>query len=146
MLGVGVDENAATGAGESLTILLKRATSQGDSSQTSTGSGGSTSWKPGDAINKPTADGYPSWSVVRSRYWQNRALNAAPGEFSQANLDRMQQGLAPLHDQFGVPMELHHINGRSSLDPHNINNLREVWPWEHDDIDPYRYYDGPRPQ
>lgn len=29
--------------------------------------------------------------------------------------------------------------------PHNIDNLMSVWPWEHAEIDPYRYYTGPRP-
>ena len=42
-------------------------------------------------------------------------------------------------------MELHHIERRGGSDPHNINNLMEVWPWQHDAIDPYRYYNGPTP-
>ena len=39
----------------------------------------------------------------------------------------MKQGLAPV-DENGVSKELHHINGRNIPDPHNINNLQEVWP------------------
>jgi hypothetical protein len=112
----------------------------------SKGSGSSSSsWKVGDPINAPTENGYPSWTTVQRRYWQNRAEEALPGEFSDENLARMRQGLAPLHDELGVPMELHHINGRNIPDPHNINNLKEVWPWEHEDIDPYRYYNSVRP-
>ena len=50
-----------------------------------------------------------------------------------------------MHDEIGVPMELHHTNGRGGLDPHNIDNLQELWPWEHADVDPFRYYNRPRP-
>jgi hypothetical protein len=57
----------------------------------------------------------------------------------------MTKGRAPLHDEIGVPKELHHIEGRGGTDPHNINNLIELWPWEHADVDPFRFYNGPRP-
>ena len=103
-------------------------------------------WKVGDPINAPTPNGYPSWSTVRERYWKNRANNAIPGEFSTENLARMRNGNPPFDPAIGVSMELHHINGRRIVDPHNINNLKEVWPWKHSDIDPYRHYQGPRPE
>jgi hypothetical protein len=128
--GAGVATNGAIGMGENLALLAKR----GDT------------WRVGDPINAPTKNGYPSWSTVRRRYWMNRAQSALPGEFSPANLERMRQGLAPLHEEFGVPMELQHIHGRNIPDAHNMDNLQEVWPWEHSDIDPFRYYTGPRPQ
>ncbi len=57
----------------------------------------------------------------------------------------MQKGRAPRDEIFGVSMELHHINGRNIDNPHNIDNLLEVWPWEHAEIDQYRHYTGPRP-
>ncbi|WP_339061229.1 RHS repeat-associated core domain-containing protein [Tepidibacillus marianensis] len=102
-------------------------------------------WKVGDDINTLTKAGkYPSWSTAKSRYWKNETA-ANPSKYSQENLDRMVKGKAPLDEDFGVPKELHHINGRSGSDPHNINNLQEVWPWEHTEIDPYRYYNGPQP-
>jgi len=129
--GVGTGVSAAIGIGQSVAMMG--------------GNNSSSSWQVGDPINDPTTNGYPSWTTVKSRYWQNRAQNALPNEFSQANMDRMKQGLAPV-DGFGNPMELHHINGRNIPDPHNINNLQEVWPWEHDDIDPFRHYKGPRPK
>lgn len=104
------------------------------------------SWKVGDPINKLTKKGnYPSWSTVKSRYWKNVANEADEGEYSAQNLARMKKGKAPLHPKLNVPKELHHINGRNIPDPHNINNLQEVWPWEHADIDPFRHYKGPRP-
>jgi hypothetical protein len=103
-------------------------------------------WKVGDPINSSTKAGnYPSWSSVKSRYWKNAADAAEDGEYSTSNLARMNQGKAPLHDEIGVPRELHHINGRTGANPHNIENLQEVWPWEHADVDPFRYYNGPRP-
>ena len=129
--GTGTTLTAADGLGRSLTMLSNRS----DSS----------SWKVGDPINAPTPNGYPSWSTVQSRYWKNRANNALSGEFSDANIERMKLGLAPI-DENGISMELHHINRRNIPDPHNITNLQEVWPWEHDDIDPFRHYRGPRPE
>jgi hypothetical protein len=102
-------------------------------------------WEVGDPINAPTAHGYPSWSTAKSRYWKNRAQGAEAGEFSEENLARMMEGSPPLHDELGVAMELHHIAGRDITDPHNINNLQEYWPWEHDENDPYRHYRGPTP-
>lgn len=58
----------------------------------------------------------------------------------------MKKGKALLHPKLNVPKELHHINGRNIPDPHNINNLQEVQPWKHADIDPFRHYKGPHPQ
>ena len=103
-------------------------------------------WQVGDDVNALTSKGnYPSWSTAKSRYWKNIADSAEEGEYSAENSSRMSSGKAPVHPETGTPMELHHINGRNILDPHNINNLQEVWPWEHTDIDPFRYYNGPRP-
>jgi RHS repeat-associated protein len=106
-----------------------------------------TAWKVGDPINKPTKAGsYPSWETAKQRYWKNAAASAEPGEYSEANLVRMKSGRAPLHEDLQVSVELHHINGRTGSDPHNPNNLMEVWPWQHAAIDPQRFYNGPRPK
>ena len=109
-------------------------------------------WKIGDPIDKRDKNGnYPTWETVRSRYWKTRAANAAPGEFSVQNIGLMERGKAPLAratvrwnktgelETILVPKELHHIRGREISEPHNINNLRELWPWEHETIDPDRY-------
>ena len=58
----------------------------------------------------------------------------------------MRKGQAPLHSKYNVPMELHHINGRDIANPNSIENLQEVWPWEHDLIDEFRHYTGPKPE
>lgn len=29
---------------------------------------------------------------------------------------------------------------------HNIKNSEELWPWEHDAVDPFRHYRGPKPE
>ncbi len=103
-------------------------------------------WKAGDSIDSPTMFGNtPSWRTVQRRYWKNRADSAVDGEFSQANLDLMGRGRAPRHDELDVPMELHHIDPRRSGGSNAPDNLQEVWPWVHDDIDPFRHYGGPRP-
>ena len=102
-------------------------------------------WRVGQPIDNLTAAGNtPSWNTVKQRYWKNEAFNN-PGAYSTNNLARMQQGLAPLHPTYNVPMELHHVGGRNIPNPHALNNLQPVWPWEHAAIDPYRFYTGPGP-
>lgn len=113
---------------------------QGVSKATSKG------WQVGDDINALTKAGnYPSWKTVKSRYCKNVSNAAEDGEYSAENLAKISKGRAPLHDEIGVPKELNHIEGRGGTDPHNINNLTELWPWEHADVDPFRFYNGPRP-
>jgi hypothetical protein len=112
----------AVGAGAT-TALAGAAGLGGNLAQLSGRSGNPNPWQVGDPINNPTANGYPSWSTVQRRYWQNRAQTALPGEFSSENLERMKNGLPPLHEEYGVPMELHHINGRNIPDPHNITRV-----------------------
>jgi RHS repeat-associated protein len=64
-------------------------------------------WQPFDPIDKLTPEGtYPKWTApggsvwdrsqtVQGRYWITRSYLAAEGEFSDANIARMRQGLAP---------------------------------------------------
>lgn len=104
-------------------------------------------WKVGDPIDALTAKGSdPAWTTVRTRYWKNEAAAAEPGEYSPSDMARMEQGKAPLHPQIGVSKELDHIIQRNAGGTHAQDNLREVWPWEHDALDPYRHYTGPRPE
>ncbi|GEM_PF-5978393 len=103
-------------------------------------------WKVGDPIDNLTKAGNePSWSTVRSRYWKNKAYYYAD-DYLESDLIRMRKGQAPLHSKYNVPMELHHKNGRNIANPHSIENLQEVWPWEHDLIDEFRHYTGPKPE
>jgi len=103
-------------------------------------------WKVGDPIDNLTKAGNePSWSTVRARYWKNKAYYY-PDDYSESNISRMKKGLAPIDPETGASMELHHINGRDINNPHNIDNLLEVWPWEHAERDPNRHYTGPRPK
>ncbi len=90
-------------------------------------------WQAGDPINASTRNGYPSWSTVRARYWKSEALSSS-GAYSEENLARMRQGLAPQDLETGASMHLHHINGRGGLDPHNPANLLPVTPQEHYNI------------
>jgi hypothetical protein len=105
-------------------------------------SGSGSSGPPGKA---PTAAGGTSWSKRRSDYWKSRAKNAEEGQFSPENLERMRRGKPPLDDDLGVPKELHHKVPRREGGGHTPDNLEEVWPWEHEEIDPFRHYKGPRP-
>lgn len=86
----------------------------------------------------------PSWTTSRRRYWKQRARED-PDEFSPEDLERMRKGAAPRHPDYDVPKELHHIKPRREGGSDDPDNLLEVWPWEHDAIDPFRHYRGPRP-
>jgi hypothetical protein len=86
-----------------------------------------------------------SWSKGRSDYWKRRAAEAPDGEFSPSNLERMKQGKPPLHDKLGVPKELHHKVPQREGGGHAPDNLEEVWPWDHEQVDQFRHYKGSRP-
>ena len=104
-------------------------------------------WKPGEPNDSPTRGGnYPSWGTAKKRHWKNRTNSSSEDEFSPGNLERMKKGKPPLHDEVEVPQELHHKKGRNVPKPHNSENLEELWPWEHDAVDPFRHYRGPRPK
>jgi hypothetical protein len=100
-------------------------------------------WARGDAIDKPMPDGSaPDWDVVRSRYWKNRSHSASPREFSQANLERMRRGSAPLdynaRTRQWESRELHHVDPQRNGGSHGPFNLREVTPDQHRALDRYR--------
>ncbi|WP_299906333.1 RHS repeat-associated core domain-containing protein [uncultured Paracoccus sp.] len=101
-------------------------------------------WSRGDAIDKPLPDGSsPSWDVVRSRYWKNRAHLADSGEFSSANLRRMRRGSAPLdynpRTRAWESRELHHVIPQQYGGGHTPLNLRELTPDWHGEVDPFRH-------
>jgi|GEM_PF-7046480 len=93
----------------------------------------------------PAARASTSWTTARREYWKQRAKTASPDDFTADNLRRMSEGKPPLHDEYGVPMELHHIKPRREGGSNDPSNLLEVWPWEHEQIDKHRRYRGPRP-
>jgi len=72
-------------------------------------------------------------------------INAEPGELSPGNLGRMREGQPPVHPDYHVLKELHHHIPQREGGTHHPNNLMEVGPREHDRIDPYRHYRGPKP-
>jgi len=109
-------------------------------------------WNVGEKINLPDETGnYPSWELVRSRYWMNQAQNFTGADYGPQNIARMKAGYPPVARILGqlkstgndvemlVSKELHHIMGRQIIDPHAIENLQELWPWEHANLDPNRF-------
>ena len=56
----------------------------------------------------------------------------------------MKQGMAPRDEVYNVPKEIHHINGRNIPNPHNKENLEPLWPWEHAEKDPHRFWKLPK--
>ena len=118
-------------------------------------------FRPGDSITKALPDGsYPRWfareaaekaNTIQGRYWMNRAVQAGPGEFTQRQLARMRAGFAP-EVQIRVRLtdgtvemrwaskELHHNFGNRGVPPFDEPiHLREVWPWQHSQIDRFRH-------
>ena len=110
-------------------------------------------WEPGDSITRPMPDGsYPSWDTIRHRYWRARAQLATDGEFSPQNMGLMRAGYAPkasvlVRDRDTgkysikvVTLEIHHNRGgRGTQGFDEPIDLREVWPWEHEQLDPSRH-------
>ena len=101
-------------------------------------------WSVGDDITSLTKAGNnPTWNTVKSRYWKNEAL-FNPGKYSKSNLELMRKGKAPLvkYAENGLyyPMELHHIKPRHQGGTNALENLLPVTPWEHANIDKYRYF------
>jgi len=103
---------------------------------------GSSGWRVGDDIYKPTAKGAePNWNTVRARYWKNEATKSdAVERYGGAeNVERMKRGLAPqkYNEQKG---------GWESMDlSHEPTPAREGgtgvvprWPQDHAKVDPYR--------
>jgi RHS repeat-associated protein len=82
-----------------------------------------------EPIDAPINGQYPSWTTVKKRLFQKH--------FGSEE--------TPRHPELDVPLEVHHRNGRAGPRPHREEGLQMVWPWEHADIDPHRYYNGPRP-
>ena len=80
------------------------------------------------------AGNYPSWSTVKSRYWKLMNGGKVPTGTAQVRM-RATGEIRTIK----VSKELHHINGRTGADPHRFSNLKEVWPWEHQAIDPSRH-------
>jgi hypothetical protein len=96
-------------------------------------------WRVGDPINNLTSTGrVPSWSAVRQRFWKNEA-HFNPGNYSEANLARMRQGLAPqrINRTTGQveSMELHHTPPQRDG---GLFDVQPVWPDQHRRIDPFR--------
>jgi outer membrane biosynthesis protein TonB len=101
-------------------------------------------WQVGDPHDAPTQKGTPpSWRTVRERYWKNRAASAPKGEFSEANLKRMQKGKPPIDPDSGLPMELEHIEPQRSGSPTMHRDLLEVTPLEHSFFDRFRKFTDP---
>ncbi|MFP4544917.1 MAG: hypothetical protein ACLFQU_11845 [Candidatus Kapaibacterium sp.] len=84
--------------------------------------------------NLTRAGKYPSWSTVKTRYWELIHAGKVPTGRALVRIRTTGEVRA-----INVSKELHHINGRTGVDPHRFNNLQEVWPWEHEAIDPSRH-------
>ena len=129
----------------SLLIGLNSAKAKGSPGATSGETTNTTKgWKVGEPVDNLTkAENQPAWSTVRQRYWKNEAYYNSQ-KYSAENITRMQKGLAPqrYNELVGTmeSIELHHVIPQRSNLPgiNNYDNLKPVWPDEHQLIDPYR--------
>ena len=120
-------------AGDSAQDTRKKADASADQAT-------SKKWQPGDDPHGPTNRGSdPSDSTVRRREWKNEAKKPTRGDFTDADLDRMNEGKPPQRfnpDKGGVEsMERSHEpipkrDGGTKTEP--------KWPQEHAEVDPHR--------
>jgi RHS repeat-associated protein len=85
-------------------------------------------------VDYNTTRGYPAWSTVQKRYW--KIMNGGKTPQGTALVRVTETGQIEART---VSLELHHTNGRAIANPHAYENLQEVWPWEHAEIDPSRF-------
>jgi filamentous hemagglutinin len=104
-------------------------------------SSGSSRWRVGDDINKPTANGAkPNWSTVRARFWKNEAAKSNATEVHGAeNVERMKRGLAPqrYNDQKGG-IESKDLSHEPTPAREGGTNVVERWPQDHAKVDSHR--------
>ncbi len=106
-------------------------------------------WKVGQPKENLTAKGnVPKWDTIRARHWKNEALKHRQGipkenlkyEVTEANLARMEKGLAPQkyneRTQKWESIELHHDPARKDG---GLFDVIEVTPKEHAEIDSNRH-------
>jgi hypothetical protein len=119
-------------------------------------------WRPGQPIDQLTEEGqYPEWysmalpakvNTIQGRYWMNRAMFAQSGEFTSEQLNMMRLGFAPEARAYvrmnktgeskwiTARLELHHVCGGRGIPGFDTpRNLEEVWPWQHESLDPSRH-------
>jgi HNH endonuclease len=97
-----------------------------------------------EQLEKTCAQSPASWAAGRRAYWKQEALNN-PYDYSAEDLARLHSGRPPVDPDTGASKELHHIVPQPDGGTHDPDNLMQVWPWEHAEIDPHRYYNGPIP-
>lgn len=96
----------------------------------------------GDDIYSLTKAGNaPSWSTVRARYWKNAADDPkVAAQWSEANLARMQRGLAPQrYNQAKGGMESMELSHEPIPFQEGGTNLVPRWPQDHALVDPFRF-------
>ncbi len=100
-------------------------------------------WKVGDDIKNRTIFGtVPKWSTIRRRHWKNRAEWAKnnPGQhkYSEENIARMKEGLAPQRRTLQGEMESMELHHDPSQSDGGLFDFVEVWPEEHAGLDAQR--------
>ncbi len=80
----------------------------------------------------PTGN-YPSWGAVQQRFWKLFGMGGPPKRIAKVRYADGREGFLE------VTMELHHKAGRAENQPHSLDKLVALWPWEHAKLDPSRY-------
>ncbi|MEW5876417.1 MAG: RHS repeat-associated core domain-containing protein, partial [Candidatus Zixiibacteriota bacterium] len=95
-----------------------------------------------DIASLRASDGGKSWSTARREYWKREAREN-PQKYSPEDVKRMEKGDPPqrMNPETGKTESkvLHHKKPRREGGTHDAGNLQDVWPDEHEAIDPYRH-------
>jgi len=75
------------------------------------------------------------WKSDRKKYWRKNGPNGKPPQREVRVKDRR---TGREYDRIETK-ELHHIDPQRNNGSNQANNLKEVWPTEHEAIDPYRH-------
>ncbi len=77
----------------------------------------------------------PSWTTARANYWRDHGVDGQVPHREVLVRDRETGEIYRRTES----KELHHVTPRKQGGTHDSGNLQEVWPGQHESIDPYRH-------
>lgn len=75
-----------------------------------------------------------TWAQAKLAYWNSLGLAGPPVAHITVRVKK-----TGAIEKRVVVKEVHHIDGRAVPNPHDSSNLVDLWPWQHEVVDPNRY-------